>query len=108
MKKRYLIGISAVCLIAAIAFTAVKHTRIIGTIRGAEWETIIINDVVYQHNSSLAFRAADKGKFLGIVTNGNTKFRVYSVKGDTDNQYIYRLWGYDGAFYSATDQEGGA
>ncbi len=103
MKKRYLIGIGALCLIVIIAFTAVKYTRIIGTIRGAELETIIINDVVYQYDSSLEFSASDKGKFLGMVANGNTRFRVYSVKGDTNNQYIYRLWGYDGAFYSATD-----
>ncbi len=66
-------------------------------------ETVIIGDTVYQYDSSLEFTQADKGRFLGVVTNGSDKFRVYSVKGDTNNQYIYRLWGYDGAFYQKAE-----
>ena len=49
-------------------------------------------------------RNADKGKYLGIIRSGENTFRIYSVKGDEESQYIYRLWDWEGAFYKKIEQ----
>ena len=46
----------------------------------------------------------DKGKYLGIIRSGENTFRIYSVKGDEESQYIYRLWDWEGAFYKKIEQ----
>ncbi len=102
-KKTLVLGVCVLCLLVVAATIIIKNTMVIGSIRGAELETVIIGDTVYQYDSSLEFTQADKGRFLGVVTNGKDKFRVYLVMGDTEGQYIYRLWGYDGACYTKTD-----
>ncbi len=102
-KKALVLCVCVLCLLAVAAAIIIKNSTVIGSIQGAELETVIIGDTVYQYDSSLEFTQADKGRFLGVVTNGKDKFRVYSVKGDIEGQYIYRLWGYDGAFYAKTD-----
>ncbi len=101
--KIAIIGMLSIAMIAAIVI--IPQTKPIGTIRGAEMELIIIDDVVYEQDNNLPFSAADKGNFLGFVNNEKIKFKVYSVKGDLEQQYLYRLWGYDGAFYAAINEE---
>ena len=90
----------AICLFVALFAAARSANRVIGTIKGAEWEIITIDGIAYKKTELHGFSSADKGAFLGIVTNGRERFRVYSVKGDSEDRYIYRLWGYDGAFYA--------
>lgn len=58
-----------------------------------------INGVRYVHNSDHEFSGADRGEYLGSVTDGNITMRVFSVKGDESGRYIYALWDWDGAFY---------
>ncbi len=72
----------------------------IGKIQGAEWDTIIIDDVEYSKTTSSDFSISDKDDYLGTVTDGgNTVFKVYSVKGDTEGRYIYCLWDWEGSIY---------
>lgn len=74
----------------------------IGTIRGAELEEIVIDGITYEADPGdehQSFTAADKGKYLGTVTNADEVFRVYAVKGDSDHQYLYVLWDWEGTFY---------
>lgn len=74
----------------------------IGTIRGAELEEIVIDGIIYEADPSDAqqsFSAADRGEYLGTVTNGDETFRVYAVKDDTGRQYLYVLWDYEGTIY---------
>ena len=98
-KRRFLLCAAA----ALLCVFLLCRSRVIGTVRGAEWEKIIIDDVTYVENSRLNFSSGDKGRFLGFATNGDVTFFVFSVKGDTERQYLYRLWGYDGAFYERQD-----
>lgn len=70
---------------------------------GAEWEQIVIDGVTYVQNNDTGLSYADKGRFLGRATAGNITFRVYSVKGDTEGRYLYRLWSWEGAFYERQD-----
>ena len=94
----------SLCIAAVLlVIILLVHGRKIGTVRGAEMEKIIIDDVTYVENSRLDFSSGDKGRFLGFATNGDVTFFVFSVKGDTERQYLYRLWGYDGAFYERQD-----
>ena len=97
MKKKspLMLCIAAALLIAIL----VLRGRVIGTVKGAEMEQIVIDGVTYVQNPFLDFSYADKGRFLGRAVNDKVTFRVYTVRGDTEEQYLYRLWEWVGAFY---------
>ena len=91
-----------------IAFTLVMalllglvgcSSKAIGKISGAENEYITIDDVKYVLDTNNEFSQADKGNYLGKVSNSKITMKVYSVKGDTEGEYIYALWDWEGAFY---------
>jgi len=98
----------AVALVMALLLSLVACSgKTIGKISGAENEYITIDDVKYVLDTDDNFSQADKGTYLGKVSNSylgkvsNSKItmRVYSVRGDTDGEYIYALWDWEGAFY---------
>ena len=97
MQKKILFVLcaAAVLLCAALLFRG----RDIGSVKGAEMEQIIIDGVTYVQNNDTGLSYTDRGRFLGRATAGDTTFRVYSVKGDTEGRYLYRLWSWEGAFY---------
>ena len=101
MKKKspLMLCIAAALLIAIL----VLRGRVIGTVKGAEMEQIVIDGVTYVQNPFLDFSYADKGRYLGRAVNDKVTFRVYAVKGDAEGQYLYRLWSWEGAFYERKD-----
>ena len=101
MKKKspLMLCIAAALLIAMLLLRG----RVIGTVKGAEMEQIVIDGVTYVENPFLDFSYADKGRFLGRAVSGDITFRVYAVKGDAEGQYLYRLWEWEGAFYERKD-----
>ena len=99
-KKLPLVLCAAAVLLCTILLL---RSRVIGTIRGAEMEQIIVDGVTYQQNNNTGLSYRDKGRFLGRATAGDITFRVYAVKGDTEGQYLYRLWSWEGAFYERKD-----
>lgn len=40
-----------------------------------------------------------KQDYVDLIFVRDNIFRIYSIKNDNENQYIYRLWDYEGAFY---------
>ena len=78
--------------------------KTIGKISGPENDCITIDNVKYYRETNHDFSNADKGKYLGKVSNSKITMRVYSVKGDTEEEYIYALWDWEGAFYKKTEQ----
>ena len=98
-KSPLMLCIAAALLIAIL----VLRGRVIGTVKGAEMEQIVIDGVTYVQNPFLDFTYADKGRFLGRAVNDKVTFRVYAVRGDTEDQYLYRLWSWEGAFYEKKD-----
>ena len=102
-RKIVIISIIAVVIISVILavplFNMVSQRPTIGTIKGAEHDFIEIDGVRYAQNSDNDFSGADRGEYLGSVTDGNITMRVFSVKGDDSGRYIYALWDWDGAFY---------
>lgn len=106
-KRLILISLIAVMIISvALAvplFQVVFQKPIIGTIKGAEWQFIEIDGVTYTKSSDHEFSGADRGEYLGSVTNGDTTMRVFSVKEDDSERFIYTLWDWEGAFYARED-----
>jgi hypothetical protein len=101
MRKPMILG-SAVFIIVLLLFVVYRHTigaKVIGTASGPEYEYITIDNKTYVINFANNYSNADKGDFLGVVRGDDVTFRIYSVDGDEDHKYIYRLSGFDGAFY---------
>ena len=97
MKKK----VPLLLCIAAVLLLAISQLRgsVIGTIHGAEMEEIEVDGVTYVQNNQTDFSSNDRGHFLGRATAGDTTFRLYTVKGDTEGRYLFRLWEWEGAFY---------
>lgn len=100
MRKR--IAIFLLLLFAAGVFY-LHSNREIGTVSGIENECITIDNVVYERDNMSGLSRNDKGTYLGKVKNADITMRVYSVKGDTNHEYIYALWEWEGGFYSRTE-----
>ena len=97
-----LCGILLIISVISIGKATLGATEI-GTISGPEYEYITIDGMAYEADYDNDFSNADKGKYLGVIRSGDNTFRIYSVKGDKEEQYIYRLWDYEGAFYKKVD-----
>lgn len=103
-RKKYVkiicfIGI-AILLLGYMCSAVINHFKPpIGRISGAEMDFITIDGCVYEECNDKNYSIRHKGKYLGKVVTDDEKivFRVYSVKG-TD-EYIYRLWDWEGGFY---------
>ncbi|MBQ3532096.1 MAG: hypothetical protein IJA51_00160 [Oscillospiraceae bacterium] len=97
MKKK----LPLILCITAVLLLAISQFRgaVIGTIHGAEMEEIEVDGVTYVQNNQTGFSSNDRGRFLGRATAGDTTFRLYTVKGDTEGRYLFRLWEWEGAFY---------
>lgn len=76
----------------------------IGKVTGAENEYIIIGDVTYVKDDFNNFDSYDRDEYLGGVTNDEISMRIYSVKGDECEDYIYALWDLEGDFYIRQDK----
>ena len=95
MKKLITVTVVIALLLSFVACGG----KNIGKISGPENDCITIDNVKYHRNTNLNFSTADKGKYLGKVSNSKITMRVYSVKGDIDGEYIYTLWDWEGSFY---------
>lgn len=104
IRKPIVLG-ATICIIVLLFFAIYRQTigaKIIGTVSGAEYEYITIDNKTYVIDFQNNYSNADKGNFLGVIRSGDVNdvtFRIYSVEGDKDNNYIYRLWDWEGAFY---------
>ena len=74
-----------VVILALLAKAALQKPAI-GRVTGAEYQCIEIEGKRYPaewcQEKKLPFSGADRGKYLGRVTDGNITMRVFSVKGD--------------------------
>lgn len=92
--KKVVLLLCGVLLLISI-FSIGKATfgaKEIGTISGAENEYITIDGVEYVFDIDSGYSYADKGKYLGKVSNSKITMKVYSVEGDTNGDYIYTRW----------------
>ena len=97
-KKTAFIGGLAI-LVLISAFYVSREGRVIGEITGTEWDVLTIGETEYRQINGLDFTIADKGKYLGKAKFNESTVRLYSVKGDTEDKYIYAFWVWEGFFY---------
>ena len=83
--------------IIAVAFILHKYNEPIGTIGGAEWDYIVINNKKYEYCTDSTYNSSDKNKKLGKIKSGDVVFNIYSIKG-TD-KYLYCRWEWEGRIY---------
>ena len=101
MKKLIAVALVMALLLSLVACSG----KTIGKISGAENEYITIDDVKYVLNPNHDFSQADKETYLGKVSNSKITMKVYSVTGDTEEEYIYALWEWEGAFYKRENKQ---
>ena len=96
-KKTVLIVVLGILVLVTALY--VRESRVIGEITGAEWDVLTIGETEYRQINGLDFTIADKGKYLGKAKYNGSAVRLYSVKGDTEDKYIYAFWDWEGFFY---------
>ncbi len=89
---------AALCLAVVLSLTACG-SKAIGTINGAEFQEIVIDDIEYIRTFDSGLSYSDKDKYLGDVSDGKTTFKAYSVKSDPAAEYVYCMWDHEGLIY---------
>lgn len=77
----------------------------IGTVEGPEWDTIMIDGIEYikaPHEYDI-YSSADKDDHIGIIKSGDKTLDVYTIKGDTEQNYLYVRWEWEGEIYVRKD-----
>ena len=96
-KKTVLIVVLGILVLVTALY--VRESRVIGEITGAEWDVLTIGETEYRQINGLDLTIADKGKYLGKAKFNESTVRLYSVKGDIEDKYIYAFWDWEGFFY---------
>ena len=90
-------------LILVLMLTACGSRKVIGEVYGSEHEYISIGEDTYTRCNNPGVNITwDKKEQLGIVEFRDVDtdpMQVYSIKEYDENEYIYTIWVYDGAFY---------
>ena len=99
MKKKIVLcfGIMLLLLISFWVYRQTISVPVIGTVTGPEWERLTVNEVNYERDSHAPVNGADRDRFMGIALNGETRFRVYSIKGTDD--YLLCTWEWEGYIF---------
>ncbi len=98
MKKKLLICCGIALLL--IVFSGYRQTigaPVIGTVAGPEWERLTVDGIRYERDGHAPVNGTDRGRFLGIALNGDTRLRVYSIKGNDD--YLLCTWEWEGYLF---------
>ena len=104
MKKR-------ICLALAIVFgllaIAAWYFQPVGTVEGPEWDILHVDGVTYISERSagidIPYNRSDRGTHIGVIKSGDYTFHIYEVKGDTDRNYLYWTWEWEGEMYVRED-----
>ena len=91
--------LGAGALLVLLSAAGVLGGKVVGQIRGPEWEQLEVNGERYVRCDGAPYTGADRGRFLGLATDGERSFRLYTVRGDSAGQYLYCLWDWEGFFY---------
>lgn len=99
MKKRIIICILIACILCAGVF-ALYSNRTIGKLSGPENELVVLNDGTSYTICDDDHTYKDKGLILGKITGSyNISYIVFSVRGDSSEEYIYVAAMGRGEFY---------
>ena len=73
--------------------------KVVVQIRGPEADQVEGNGERYVRGAGAPYTGSDRGLFLGLATDGERSFRLYTVRGDSAGRYLYCLWDWEGFFY---------
>ena len=95
MKKTGIQAIVFFALACVLLYTLpiLFHYPEIGTVHGVENEFLTIGNSEYERCDL----TTDRGRYLGSVTNGREKMRVFKARGETDLLFV--LWDWEGSVY---------
>ena len=104
VKKIVRILCATLLLISIISIVKVIFgAKEIGTISGSEYDYITIDGVTYVSEASasidIPYDSSDKGTHLGIIKSSDQVFHIYEVKDDTERNYLYWTWKWEGEMY---------
>ncbi len=99
MRKKTALIVGLAILVLISAFYVSRERRVIGEITGPEWNHLTIAGTECRQINGLDYTIADKGRYLGKAKYNESAVRLYSVKGDTEDKYIYAFWDWEGFFY---------
>lgn len=103
MKKRIIVCILIVAVLSVVTL-AWYSNRIIGKLSGAENEKVVFNNGVSYAICDDYHTHKDKGWMLGKITGAyDTSYYVFSVRGDSSEEYIYVVAMGRGEFYKRID-----
>lgn len=77
-------------LLLLISFWVYRQTigaPVIGTVTGPEWEHLTVNEVNYERDGHAPVNGTERDRFIGIAQNGETRFRIYSIR-ETDDYLL--------------------
>ena len=105
MKRKHII-IPFLIIIIIFLLLPVFKIPVIGSISGAENEHLNINKDTYiteelhpSYEKYCNFSSKDKGIYIGSVSNGKDKMRVYTIKNNKNRDILYVLCDWEGNFY---------
>ena len=96
MPKKIIIFLLALTVLLIVI---ARENRVIGSIKGAEWQRLVVGDTEYAITWDSGISWGERGRYLGKATDGRTTFRVFAVKGDAHRDYLYCLWDWEGRIY---------
>ena len=99
-KKIWLVLMSLFMVLIGIK---IWYFKPIGTVEGPEWDILHVNGSTYISERSsgvdIPYDRSDKGRHLGIIKSGEETFHIYQVKGDSERNYLYWTWEWEGEMY---------
>ena len=89
LKKKTVLrfGIMLLLLISFWVYRQTIGAPVIGTVTGPEWEHLTVNEVNYERDGHAPVNGTERDRFIGIAQNGETRFRIYSIR-ETDDYLL--------------------
>ena len=91
--------LGAGALLVLLSAAGALGGKVGGQARGPGWGQVEVGGERYGHRDGGPYTGADRGRFLGLATDGERSFRLYTVRGDSAGRYLYCLWDWEGFFY---------
>ena len=94
-------------LLVVLFGAASWYLKPVGTIEDPEWDILHVDGITYISERSagidIPYSRSDRGMHIGIIKSGEHTFHIYEVKGDSERNYLYWTWEWEGEMYVRQD-----
>ena len=98
-RLKVFLAIISIGLIVTTGLFVYRENKIIGEISGPEFDRLTIGETKYTLTNKTGYPSVEKGKYLGKANYRESTVRLYTVKNDQENKYIYATWDWEGMVY---------